>query len=183
MTPGERRRAYMLLMEERAHWRAVIASAPTKSQKRTANKRLAQASSNWFAAKLTPIPEYIQEFFASVTPNITEEIMAEAEAQLEPWQKAPGHMQDRTDENGGFNDAAVKRLATAGGKDRGERQSDDARERNAELRNRYPDLIGKRGAAKEVHRRELKRLEGVETEEERIQSIRTLQKIFRAPRR
>jgi hypothetical protein len=82
-----------------------------------------------------------------VEPNITAEICREMRAQLHTWEQAPRHLQDRTSEEGGFDDAAVAKLARAGGKARGEDLSYLA-DSPPHLKPCYNHLRGKRGAAK-----------------------------------
>ncbi len=75
-------------------------------------------------------------------------------AQRQSWEKAPRHLQDRTHEDGGFDDLAVKEQARNGGRKRGEALKDDAVDRQRDLRLRYPNQWGKRGTSKIIARRE-----------------------------
>ncbi len=147
-----------------------------QQRERRATKRARDA---FWKDTFGPLPDYFKEFAASIKPNTTPEALAASMAQRESWEKAPGHLQDRTREDGGFDDLAVKKLAHEGGQARGACSASEAQETSSALRSRYPQFVGKRGAAKEVYRLERRRLDGVETKDDKIPSIRTLQKIFR----
>jgi hypothetical protein len=144
---------------------------------RTRRKRERNEAASW-AEEMEPMPEHIQKAIASGAGNIPAESYRERRKRLSKRENAPPYMQDPTSEDGGFDDRAVNKFARAGNRESRDRRKSQAEETHSQLKLRYPHLIGKRNAAKNVDRLERKRLQGIETDDEKIPSIRTLQKIF-----
>jgi hypothetical protein len=136
-------------------------------------KKERDAADEAFWKRLGPSPADNTMWFE---PNIPDEPFDVKS--LSPPERAPCHMIDPNDEHGGMAGEKLRELGKAGGKARGEQLQEESKDRADELRRRYPDLIGKRGAARLVRSRELKRLRGAETAEEQVPAIRTLQRYF-----
>lgn len=142
-----------------------MASTPklTKPQRRRRNKKARRDTDRWFDNTLGPIPAKIAATFDDLPTNIE----PSAADQLTPEERAPSYLVDYGEEvptlknevlNGMRSESAVARRDTR----------DDT---IADLKRRYRDSWGRRGAAKKIASLENER--GVEI------NVRTIQRYFK----
>lgn len=131
----------------------------TKGQRRRRNERWKREQQDWWDKTMGPMPDHLIGW-PDGERNIPQNPPTEA------WERAPSHMVEH-DECPSLDAGALRQLSQASASARGNERAI----RIAELKARYPDIWGKRGAAKVIA--------SLETEGGSPLDERTVRKYFR----